>query len=68
MSGERYLVIPSAQLSDALASLDAAIANASRGTDKDRTPRLIVQVVAEVKPRQEPNVTVQRFDEEQIDG
>lgn len=68
MSGDRYLVIPSAQLSDALASLDAAVDKASRGTDKDRTPRLIVQVVAEVKPRQEPNVEVRRFDAETVDG
>ena len=65
---DRFLVLPAATASSALESFDAAERVAGPAVDKDRTPRVIVKIVGEVKPRSLPNVDVVRFDSEQADG
>jgi hypothetical protein len=68
MAAERYLVLPSASASSSLESFEAAERLAGPQVDKDRTARVIVKIVGEVKPRALPNVDVVRFDAEQADG
>lgn len=63
---ERYLVLSSAAAMSASdhEDFEAAVRTAGTAVDKDRTQRVIVRVVAEVKPRQQPNVDVVRYDVE----
>jgi hypothetical protein len=63
---DRYLVLTSAAYLAASVhdSVDAAALAAGVAVEKDRTQRVIVRVVAEVKPRQAPNVDVVRYDVE----
>lgn len=68
MATERYCYLTSGAASAEFDTLDKAITAASKATDKDRVTRPIMRVVCEVRPRQEPNVEVHRFDAEQSDA
>lgn len=65
---ERYLVLPGALISSALDDLDEAARIASVAADKDRTPRLLVRIVGEAKPRSTPNVDVVMYEDAEVAG
>lgn len=60
---ERYLVLSGACATSAIASIEEATRVAGVSVDKDRTSRLIVRIVGEVKPRSTPNVDVVMFED-----
>lgn len=68
MATERFYYLTSGAASVEFDSVAKAITAASKATDKDRVQRQIVRVVAEVRPRQEPNVDVHHYEGEQAHG
>lgn len=65
---ERYLVLPGAHISSAIEDLEEAKRVASVNADKDRSPRLIVRIIGEAKPRNTPNVDVVLFEDAEVVG
>lgn len=66
MSAERYITLPIGFVlgAEEHASIDAALAHASKRASSDRAPRAVLRVVAEVQPSAAPQVQINRFDAE----
>lgn len=68
MAETAYIVLSAAHASNALDTIEEALQSAAVAVDKDRTARLVVQIVSLVKPRAAPNVDVVHYAQGNVDG
>lgn len=70
MPADRYITLPIGYVfgAEEHATIEAALAHASKRASSDRAPRAVLRVVAEVQPNAVPQVQVSRFDREVANG